>query len=55
MLIFTLHNAIGGLVKFVGLTIKKITKGDFTMKQEFSTLWGCSKLGMSQPRWKMLY
>lgn len=55
MLIYTLHNAIDGLVKFVGLTIKKITKGDFTMKKEFSTLWGCSKLGMSQPRWKMLY
>ena len=53
MLLITFRSVAEYLTKIIGLTIQKIAKGGMTMKKIFRTLWGCSKLGMSQPRWKV--
>lgn len=54
MLLITFRSVVEYLTKIIGLTIQKIVKGGMHMKKTFNTLWGCSKLGMSQPKWKMV-
>ena len=51
MLVCTLRRVVESLVKLIGQTIQKIAKGGMPMKKTIYTLWGCSKLGMSQPKW----
>ena len=54
MLLVTFRSVVEYLTKIIGLTIQKIAKGGIHMKKTVITLWGCSKLGMSQPKWKMV-
>lgn len=54
VLVCTLRRVVESLVKLIGQTIQKIAKGGMPMKKIIYTLWGCSKLGMSQPKWKMV-
>ena len=52
ILFITFRRVVECLTKIIGLTIQKIAKGGIHMKKTVITLWGCSKLGMSQPRWR---